>query len=321
MADTLARAIDSQASTRQGLLAALRSCATEADMVQVLYQYLKPAYNYDVVALTVLEREGWYHAVGVDQGILQDVLRRRLEESFFAPFYEEGRTQVIHPPVEEASRSRGPGARKTPQTIIYSPLKQGETVMGAVLYQSHEHRDVSVSEIEFLEEVARDLGVLTANAYLNGVTRNQAVRLTALNAVARALASTLDEGGVVAALHETLSQLLPVDVVELVVPDEDAPTALRVLRSGDGQTPQLRIPRRSPKISVARSILDDPRTHLKPENGVTGFLSGAWVPVLEGGSTRPVLSIHRPLSTSDAADEPYGECLVGCPTLPPVNPA
>ncbi|HLQ62873.1 MAG TPA: hypothetical protein VK131_13515, partial [Candidatus Acidoferrales bacterium] len=64
MADTLAPATHSQASTRQGLVAALRSCATEADIVQVLYQYLRSAYGYDVVALTVLEREGWYHAVG-----------------------------------------------------------------------------------------------------------------------------------------------------------------------------------------------------------------------------------------------------------------
>src|SRR6266568_2024251 len=95
---------------RQGLVAALRSCATEADIVQVLYQYLRSAYGYDVVALTVLEREGWYHAVGVDQGILQDVQRRRLVESVFAPAYEAGKTQVIHPPVQVVERSRGPGA-------------------------------------------------------------------------------------------------------------------------------------------------------------------------------------------------------------------
>ncbi|TMF88977.1 MAG: GAF domain-containing protein [Chloroflexi bacterium] len=292
MADTLAPATQSQASTRQGLVAALRSCATEADIVQVLYQYLRSAYGYDVVALTVLEREGWYHAVGVDQGILQDVQRRRLVESLFAPFYEAGKTEVIHPPVEEAGRSRGPGARKVPRTIIFSPLKQGETVMGAVLYQSYEERAVPPSEVDFLEDVARDLSVLTANAYLNEVTRNQAVRLTALNAVARALASTLDEGGVVAALHETLSQLLPVEVVELVVPDEETPSVLRVLRSGDDQSALLRIPRRSPRVSVARSILEDPRTHLKAELDGAGYRSGCWVPVREGGATRAVLSIH-----------------------------
>ena len=80
MADTLAPATQPPGAARQGLVAALRSCATEADIVQVLYQYLRSAYGYDVVALTVLEREGWYHAVGVDQGILQDVQRRRLVE-------------------------------------------------------------------------------------------------------------------------------------------------------------------------------------------------------------------------------------------------
>jgi PAS domain S-box-containing protein len=293
MADTLAPATQQPGAARQGLVAALRSCATEADIVQVLYQYLRSAYGYDVVALTVLEREGWYHAVGVDQGILQDVQRRRLVESVFAPAYEAGKTQVIHPPVQVVERSRGPGASKVPRTIIFSPLKQGDTVMGAVLYQSHEDREVPTSETDFLEEVARDLGVLTANAYLNEVTRNQAVRLTALNAVARALASTLDEGGVVAALHETLSQLLPVDVVELVVPDEDSPGTVRVLRSGDGSAPLLRIPRRSPRVAISRAILDDPHTHLKADPaGGTGYRSGSWVPVVEGGATRAVLSIH-----------------------------
>src|SRR5207302_624910 len=127
---------------------------------------------------------------------------------------------------------------------------------------------------------------------LNEVTRNQSVRLTALNAVARALASTLDEGGVVSALNETLSQLLPVDVVELVVPDEEAPGTVRVLRSGDGQPLLLRITRRSPRVAIPRSILDEPRSHLKAEPAGAGYRSGAWVPVLEGGDTRAVLSIH-----------------------------
>ncbi|HEX6349842.1 MAG TPA: GAF domain-containing protein, partial [Candidatus Dormibacteraeota bacterium] len=292
MADTLQRVTQPGTANRQGLVAALRSCATEADIVQVLYQYLRSAYGYDVVVLTVLEREGWYHAFAIDQGILQDVQRRRLVESLFAPLYAAGKTEIIHPPVEAADRSRGPGARKTPRTIIFSPLKQGDTIMGAVLYQSHEDRVVPPSEIEFLEEIARDLGVLTANAYLNEVTRNQAIRVTVLNAVARALASTLDEGGIVAALHETLSQLLPVQVVELVVPDEDTPSVLRVLRSGDGQPALQRIPRRSPRVAVARSLLEDPRTHLKADADATGYRSGAWVPVREGGATRAVLSIH-----------------------------
>ena len=111
MADTLQRVNQPGTANRQGLVAALRSCATEADIVQVLYQYLRSAYGYDVVALTVLEREGWYHAVGVDQGILQDVQRRRLVESLFAPLYAAAKTEIIHPPVEAADRSRGPGAR------------------------------------------------------------------------------------------------------------------------------------------------------------------------------------------------------------------
>src|SRR5690348_8360643 len=48
----------------------LGSCVTEADIVQVLYRGLNPLFGYDVINLHVLEREGWYHSLPVDSGVL-----------------------------------------------------------------------------------------------------------------------------------------------------------------------------------------------------------------------------------------------------------
>src|SRR5256885_82014 len=77
----------------------LRSCVTEADIVQVLYRGLSTQFGYDVVLMHVLEREGWYHRVAVDTGVLQDVIRRPLAESYFAKLYAspKRRTTTVVP--------------------------------------------------------------------------------------------------------------------------------------------------------------------------------------------------------------------------------
>ena len=86
---------------------ALATCATEADVVQVLYALLSPVFGYDVVNLQVLERAGWCHRTVVDQGVLQDPGRFPLAESYFASHYEAGRTVAGHPTYDTFQPSRG----------------------------------------------------------------------------------------------------------------------------------------------------------------------------------------------------------------------
>ncbi|TMB76356.1 MAG: hypothetical protein E6J46_11930, partial [Chloroflexi bacterium] len=62
----------------------LSSCVTEADLVQVLYRGLGARFGYDAINLQVLERQGWYHSLPMDAGVLQDVRRRPVRESTFA---------------------------------------------------------------------------------------------------------------------------------------------------------------------------------------------------------------------------------------------
>src|SRR5438445_13293205 len=73
----------------------LGSCVTEADLVQVLYRGLHPLFGYDVINLHVLEREGWFHSLPMDSGVLQDVRRRPLRESVFSKQYANPRSVVI----------------------------------------------------------------------------------------------------------------------------------------------------------------------------------------------------------------------------------
>src|SRR5216683_3124580 len=69
--------------TPAALVHELGSCVTEADIAQVLYRGLHPLFGYDVVNLHVLEREGWYHSLSMDSGVLQDLRRRPLSGSVF----------------------------------------------------------------------------------------------------------------------------------------------------------------------------------------------------------------------------------------------
>ncbi|HEX6548678.1 MAG TPA: GAF domain-containing protein, partial [Candidatus Dormibacteraeota bacterium] len=299
MAKTAAPATSVPTNLRQDLVTALRTCATEADVVQVLYQALHQRFGYDVVVLHVLEREGWYHHVAVDQGILQDTRRRRLVDSQWAEFYKRGLPEIIYPLAPEGvsermalEPSRGLGARKTPQTVLFVPFEHRREITGAVLYQTHEWRDVPAEELEFLQEIHRQLGVVVANAYLNELTRNQAVRLTALNTIARALASTLDEEGVVAALHRSLGPMLPLDRVQLVVPDEINPGFVHVLRNIGGRTTRTRLSARSERLPVARRVLESAQPVLRADGDDAALASVVAVPIVEGREVRAVLSIH-----------------------------
>ena len=138
--------------------------------------------------------------------------------------------------------------------MIWVPVEHQGKVIGSVIYQSYHNRRVPPDEIAFLEEVHRRLGVLVANASLNELTRNQASRLEALNSIARAMASTLDEASVLTALRATLSELLPVDSVDMVSLAMDRPDKAQLLHLEAESAPTSRwISMRTAEAASARA--------------------------------------------------------------------
>ncbi len=270
---------------RVTVLKALENCATEADMAQVLYQTLRPALGYEVIGLQVLEREGWYHAVGVDEGVLQDRLRRQLSETFAGPLYAAGVPAVLHPERDFLNTSRGPGGERVPRTVIWIPLERQGSILGGVLYQTYADRDVPAPELRFLVDLNSQMAALVANAYLNEVTRDQAVRLAALNAVARELASTRDEAGVLGALLRTLRQLVPVDAVQIATRLADGQVRLRERSGPDDRLREIET--RAGGTSAARKVLNGGPARV----GRGRDRSAIWVPVREGGDVVAALSV------------------------------
>ena len=266
----------------------LGSCVTEADLVQVLYRGLHARFGYDVINLHVLEREGWYHSLPMDAGVLQDVRRRPVRESMFARQYANPKTTVM--PVETARQQigKGPGAGVTTKLAIWVPVMHQGELIGSVSYQSFRKRRVPAAELDFLEDVHRRLGVLLVNASLNELTRNQARRLEALNSIARAMTSTLDEASVLSGLYATLRELLPVDTMEMVTLQDGTARARYLQMAGDSVPSSRLLSPRSALASTARDVV----AGNKPV--ITHYpRSALWVPLKESGGSRGALGINR----------------------------
>src|SRR5207248_1315998 len=229
------------------------------------------------INLQVLEREGWYHSLPMDAGVLQEVRGRAVRESNFARQFANPKTTVL--PVESAQQEAGtgPGARVRSKLVIWVPvLHQGE-VIGSVAYHTYRKRRVPTVELQFLKDVHRRLGVLLANASLNELTRNQARRLEALNSIARAMTSTLDETSVLTGLYGTLRELLPVDALEMITLQDGADRARYLHMEGDAVLTSRSLPARSPLAATARDVVGENKRVL-----VHHPHSSLWVPLAEG---------------------------------------
>ncbi|MDQ6772080.1 MAG: ATP-binding protein [Candidatus Dormibacteraeota bacterium] len=276
------------------IVAALASCVTEADVVQTLYAELRELFGYDIVNLQVLEREGWFHSVVVDHGLLQDVQRRELAWSHFASHYEIDRAVVEYTkPTTTHQHARGPGSQRRAQTLIFVPIHHQARVSGAVIYQLYARRALARRELAFLQRIHEHVGVIVANAWLNETTRSQAARLAALNAVARALSATHDEAGIVAALRKTLKPIMRVDRLELVQPVSDDRAA--VVHATDQITRRVTLGLRSKRLrGAAKALSTGLAEHAAQRSGA--HRSAIHVPVAEGDRVLAVISVlsHDP---------------------------
>jgi PAS domain S-box-containing protein len=275
----------------------LGTCVTEADLLQVLYRGLQGKFGYDAINLQVLEREGWYHSNVIDAGVLQDVRRRPVHESSYADQFANPKTTVL--PVQSTRQEfgKGPGGSVRSKMAIWVPVTHQGELIGSVIYHTYRKRQVPPAEQDFLEDVHLRLGVLLANASLNELTRNQARRLQALNGIARAMTSTLDESTVLTGLYGTLRELLPVDSLEMVTLPENGDRARYLRIEGDG-TPATRwLQPRSPLVASARDVVAGNKPAITHDPH-----SSLWVPLKEGGVARGALGIKcsRPYAYEDS---------------------
>src|SRR6266849_3052081 len=134
------------------------------------YRGLHPPYGYDVINLHVLEREGWYHSLSVDSGVLQDVRRRPLSASLFNKQYANPRSVVIPLEPKRQESAKGPGAGRQTKFAIWIPIEHQGAVIGRVIFPTPRSRGGPPDEITFLEAVHRGLGVMLANAYPKELT-------------------------------------------------------------------------------------------------------------------------------------------------------
>jgi len=152
------------------------------------------------------------------------------------------------------------------------------------------------TETEIVQMLYSELGVPVSHAHLNDGNRNEALRLSALNAVARALSGVHDLEGVVRALHSTLAPLIPVETLELVVREDGADGHFRLLTlNRDGVFQSAKLSRQSVRLGPVRGVLRSGRSELKPGKGPeSGRCSQVWLPILEQAKVLGVLSVQAP---------------------------
>lgn len=272
------------------LLRALGTCVTEADIAQVLYARLTGPLGYDVVNLQVLEREGWIHRVVVDQGVLQDVRRLPVSNSYFEAQYRAGVIHAGHFEEPELEYGRGPGRPETPRTFIWVPVHHRDQLVAAVIYQMHDWRLVDDDEIGFLEELHQHLGPLIVSAYLHQLTRNQALSLGALNDLAGQLARTNDEPGIANALLATLGNRVGIDALEIVVPARGGREMRAVRAPATNPRPGESTRRRD--LASLRRVLSGRRPLLVSGREAGGHCT-AYVPILGERRVDAVLVAHN----------------------------
>ena len=261
--------------------------------MQVLYGELHPVFGYDSINLQVLEREGWYHSLPIDRGVLQDIRRRPLADSYFAEYYQDPMPRVVHPSAATTyQRGRGPGLARAPRTLIWMPLLHGTDPVGSISYQLYIRREVAPAELALLEQVHAHLGEQVATVYRNELTRNQALGLGALNVIARALLATRDEARIVAALLTTLRAVIAVDRVELAIRDDPDSLHLKLLAVGpDPDVVQTTVSVRSRNLRTIRPVLESGEPRLGGTLDSSGdYGSTASVAVVEDGLIKGVLT-------------------------------
>src|SRR2546430_1469497 len=162
----------------------LSTCVTEADLLQVLHRGLQGKFGYDAINLQILEREGWYHSLAMDAGVLQDVRRRPVRESMYARQFSNPKTTVL--PIESHARleiGKGPGVRTRSKMAIWVPVKHQGELIGSVIYHTYRKRRVAPLRLAVVQDGHRRQGGLARNHPLNAPARNPAPRLTAHNTV------------------------------------------------------------------------------------------------------------------------------------------
>ena len=280
------------------LVRALSTCATEADIAQVLYARLSVPLGYDVVNLQVMERNGWIHRIVVDQGVLQDLRRLRVETSYFADQYRGGVIAAGHFEEPALEHGRGPGSPGMPRTYIWVPVHHRKQLVAAVIYQMHEWRLVDDDEVAFLDDLHEHLGALIVNAYLHELTRNQALSLSALNDLAGELATTHDEVGIASGLLATLGHRVGIDALEIVVPAREG-RELRSVRAPAAKPKPGDSPRRRDLAQIRRVAAS--RRPLLVSGSEAGGRSAAYVPILGEQAVDAVLIAYN--TQPDAYEE------------------
>jgi PAS domain S-box-containing protein len=148
------------------------------------------------------------------------------------------------------------------RSALYVPMLTQGKVTGLIIVQSPQESRFKDEDVELVGLIANTAAVAIENARLFQESRRQSEKLTAVNALGRALAATLDLPALYRTAYHHIHQLMDCDNFGISLYDNEAHTLRLVYLLSDGEEidvspfPSLTIDPGAPRTGRAGAILD-----------------------------------------------------------------
>ncbi len=185
-----------------------------------------------LICLVDLERRE-HTAIGVrgfSQQLTDRIQRAKLNDDIIATEVVRTGKPVVYSNIFEDPKVAEAALRENVRAGISAPLKSEGEVNGILAIATHDEREFTDSEMEFLDVIGGHLGLAIRKAVLFDHSQLQNKELTALLAVGKAVTSSFDLDEVLEQSLDTIVEVTSVDAAEVWLMDGEDELALRLHR-------------------------------------------------------------------------------------------
>jgi HD-GYP domain-containing protein (c-di-GMP phosphodiesterase class II) len=290
----------------QELSAELRQARTIEEMIPVFVQHAVQAVNAQVGTIFLLEEtsgdwvsRGWVNAQG-EWVIPSGVMRHRHAEGITGKVGISGEIYITHDWRTDSFNHPLPEEETLLATLrcaITLPLRTESRTIGVMHIWFAQAHIFSDAEKRLLTAIADMAGNALQRVRLFAETQRRAEKMTAVNALGRALAATLDLPLLCRTAHQHIRTLVACDNLSITLYDAEARTLRPAFVISEEQEldvtllPPLTIDPNAPRAGRAQAILDA-QTVVLNDLGEKARQAGG---ILVGSETEPQSAAYTPM--------------------------
>lgn len=158
---------------------------------------------------------------GFSRNMVQSIQKAKLQDDPIAQEVVRTGRPIILENVLDNQYVKEAAAREGIKSAISAPLKSEGEVNGILVVATHTERHFTQSELEFLNTIGGQLGLLLRNVVLFEQTKQKNLELAALVAVGKAVSSSLDLDQVLTKSLDSIFQVTAADAAEVWLKDDE----------------------------------------------------------------------------------------------------